>query len=57
MTLHASHVYLSTACLHGRHDYCQGREGQAGPKEPAVCKFCSSRCVCECHQEATDVAS
>ena len=25
------HAYLSTGCLHGRHDYCQNKAGQAGP--------------------------
>jgi hypothetical protein len=58
------HVYLSTACLHGMHGYCQAptvtRDGgweTVGPsystlrdaaKEPARCKFCPARCVCPC---------
>lgn len=61
-----THVYLSTACLHGQCDYCVApvvsREGTwkvAGPsysaelgaaKNPARCKFCSAPCRCGCHQ-------
>lgn len=44
------HVYLSTACLHGEHEYCQGavtREGEE--KIPGKCKFCDSKCCCVCH--------
>jgi hypothetical protein len=44
------HLYLSTGCLHGRHDYCQAMTGHAGAKRPAECKFCGARCVCACHQ-------
>lgn len=60
-----SHTYLSTACLHNFHGYCEapkvGRDGVwaiAGPsysanlgdpKEPARCKFCRAKCVCFCH--------
>ncbi len=51
------HRYLSTGCLHGDHAYCQNRRGQAGPKKPGECKFCSAKCVCRCHREATDVAA
>jgi hypothetical protein len=43
------HHYLSTGCLHGRHDYCQGTEGAAGPKVPNSCKFCRAPCICPCH--------
>lgn len=43
------HVYLSTACLHGEHGYCQAVTGRCGSKTPAVCKFCSAPCVCRCH--------
>lgn len=53
-----THVYLSTACLHARadgrpelHDYCANRDGQAGPKKPAQCKWCDARCGCTCHGE------
>lgn len=45
------HTYLSTACLHGRHDYCASDTGLAGRKEPARCKWCSAPCVCACHAE------
>lgn len=51
------HEYLSTGCLHGRHDYCRNDKGQAGPKKPGRCKFCDAKCQCPCHQEATDVAA
>jgi hypothetical protein len=45
------HDYLSTACLHHEHDYCKNTAGQAGPKQPAQCKFCSAACTCPCHQD------
>lgn len=43
------HEYLSTACHHGRHDYCAAMVGVQGEKRPATCKFCDARCVCPCH--------
>lgn len=46
------HWYLSTSCLHGEHDYCQNKQGQAGPKKPGECKFCAARCRCRCHKAA-----
>jgi len=62
------HEYLSTACLHGFHDYCAAprvsRDGSwqvigpsysampDEPKQPAQCKFCDATCSCECHQPA-----
>jgi hypothetical protein len=49
-TFEDPHVYLSTGCLHGEHDYCQNKDGQAGPKAPASCKFCAAPCVCSCHE-------
>lgn len=39
------------------HAYCQNHQGQAGLKKPGECKFCAAKCICPCHQEATDVAS
>jgi hypothetical protein len=48
------HVYLSTSCLHGHHDYCQRERGLAGDKTPAVCKFCGAPCICPCHTEGVD---
>lgn len=45
------HVYLSTGCLHGHHDYCQNHTGHSGTKTPAQCKFCAAPCTCGCHQE------
>ena len=32
-----THVYLSTACEHGKHALCR-----------KVCKYCESRCNCTC---------
>jgi hypothetical protein len=43
------HVYLSTGCLHGEHDYCRGMVLFGGVKRPAQCKFCEAPCICECH--------
>jgi hypothetical protein len=45
------HVYLSTGCLHGQHEYCQNMIGQQGVKRPGQCKFCDARCICPCHTE------
>lgn len=47
------HIYLSTACLHGAHDYCGSRYNAytLEPKKPATCKYCDSRCVCVCHDD------
>jgi hypothetical protein len=47
-----AHVYLSTACFHGEHGYCDAMTGQQGAKRPATCKFCPARCVCPCHAES-----
>jgi hypothetical protein len=46
-----AHVYLSTGCLHGQHDYCQADTGKSGAKTPSVCKWCPAKCVCPCHRE------
>ena len=51
MTTTRVHVYLSTGCLHGRHDYCQSMTGHAGSKRPGRCKFCAAACTCPCHTE------
>lgn len=40
------HEYLSTACLHGEHDYCLSMTGAAGKKRPGQCKFCEAICIC-----------
>lgn len=48
------HGYLSTACLHGWHDYCRAPVGIEGPKKPATCKWCDARCVCPCGHEAAE---
>lgn len=45
------HVYLSTACFHEHHVYCKATIGILGEKRPAECKFCDSKCICECHKE------
>lgn len=46
------HVYLSTACLHGAHEYCGARYNAytLEPKKPAECKYCEARCICGCHK-------
>lgn len=52
------HVYLSTACLHGEHDYCSATERSPGDlKDPGRCKFCPAPCVCRCHQDARQKGS
>lgn len=45
------HVYLSTGCLHGDHDYCQteARRYDGTTKIAGTCKFCGEPCVCPCH--------
>jgi hypothetical protein len=46
-----THDYLSTACLHELHDYCQCDTRPDGqPKIPGKCKFCDARCRCACHR-------
>lgn len=45
------HIYLSTACYHGYHDYCKRERGLMGEKIPAKCKFCDAKCWCSCHNE------
>lgn len=55
------HHYLSTACLHAEmnsdpelHKHCQGLTNlQDEPKIPGTCKWCSSKCVCPCHRQAS----
>jgi hypothetical protein len=44
------HVYLSTGCWHGDHDYCKSMTGLAGAKRPAECKKCAAKCICRCHR-------
>jgi hypothetical protein len=44
------HIYLSTGCLHGNHDYCQASTGAVGGKRPAECKFDRAGCICRCHR-------
>lgn len=44
------HVYLSTGCLAGRHDYCQAMTGQQGTKRGGHSKFSGAPCVCRCHR-------
>ncbi len=49
MTSPPPHDYLSTACLHGRHDYCACDVGIVGAKKPNTCKWCDAQCRCTCH--------
>jgi len=46
-----AHVYLSTGCLHGDHDYCKNMTGLNGAKRPASCKKCGAKCICSCHRD------
>lgn len=43
------HIYFSTSCFHGDHNYCQSERGLLGMKTPGVCKFCTAPCTCICH--------
>lgn len=48
------HAYISTACLHGDHDYCNStvRRNDEQKKVPAQCKTCEASCLCPiCHRE------
>lgn len=48
--LGSPHIYLSTGCLHGDHDYCKAMTGANGTKRPAQCKSCGAHCICRCHR-------
>lgn len=45
------HVYLSTGCLTGEHDYCAAMTGMQGTKRPATAKFTGAPCICGCHDQ------
>lgn len=48
-----THLYLSTACMHGRHRACGIRQFARGDLTPPHCKHCASVCVCpECDHPA-----
>lgn len=47
-----AHVYLSTGCFHGDHDYCKSMTGLNGAKRPGECKHCGAACRCGCHGAA-----
>lgn len=48
-----THVYRSTACHHGEHQYCSATARPDGAaKAPGRCKFCPANCVCDCHSPA-----
>lgn len=55
LTADDQHVYLSTGCWHGDHDYCQSMTGLNGAKRPGECKFCSAPCQCPCHHDEAKV--
>jgi hypothetical protein len=41
------HAYLSTSCLHGRHERCRSAtRADGGTKEPGTCKHCKAVCRC-----------
>ncbi|WP_055563645.1 hypothetical protein [Streptomyces atriruber] len=50
------HLYLSTGCQHGDHEYCQteARRYDGTVKIPGQCKFCQSLCICRCHSERAE---
>lgn len=48
------HIYLSTSCFHGDHNYCKRETGLLGNKIPGVCKFCKAPCICRCHRATDD---
>lgn len=45
------HEYLSTACVHGRHEHCDAMVGSQGAKRPATCKWGGASCVCPRHRD------
>lgn len=55
MLVTGRHVYLSTGCIAGRHDYCASMRGAQGEKRPAQSKFSEARCICECHRGGASV--
>lgn len=41
------HWYVSTACLHGKHEHCRSVRAVDGTvKDPGTCKFCPAVCLC-----------
>ena len=44
------HVYLSTGCLTGNHDYCAAMTGVQGAKRGGRAKFTDAPCTCPCHR-------
>jgi hypothetical protein len=48
MLVTGRHVYLSTGCIAGEHDYCSA-PGSQGAKAPARSKFSDAPCICWCH--------
>lgn len=57
LTSSGEHQYLSTGCLHDKHEYCQAdavaKDGGVLRKVPAQCKFCEAPCICDCHSEGS----
>jgi hypothetical protein len=51
--MEVEHLYLSTACLHERHDQCGTAQHDRGEPGHPHCKFCDAECVCPCHWEET----
>ena len=52
----STHVYFSTACRHGAHEVCQidTFRFDGTYKVAAVCKWCSTPCVCGCHRDSVE---
>ncbi len=40
------HAYLSTACLHGRHERCGAEQLARGDLGAPHCKYCPAVCCC-----------
>lgn len=49
MLVTGRHVYLSTACIAGRHEYCDAMTGMQGEKRPSRSKWSDAPCICWHH--------
>lgn len=44
------HVYFSTGCMAGEHDWCKSMIGLNGKKNGGLSKFSNAPCICWCHR-------
>jgi len=50
-----THVYVSTACLHGLHDRCGVQQLGRGDLSAPHCKYCDAVCACtDCDHRAQE---